>query len=144
MPSPQNRAIRAERRLLAALCEGSLPHKTREQIRQRLAQHLAQHGFQIPEDEIIFRAASELLSGTSASNSSETFRDDSSGTSPRSLPDHFSPGPERMREALTAKITRMGFPDTDIEPLFSLETAREEEIPSLFKELAMLDTRPPD
>jgi hypothetical protein len=134
MPTPQDKAIRAERRLLAALCQGFLPHETREQIRQRLAQHLAQHGFQLPEDEIIFRAATELLSGA--------FSDNSSATSPRSLPDYFSPESERMREALTAKVTRMGFPDTDIDQLFRSEATREEEIPGLFKELAMLDTRP--
>jgi hypothetical protein len=100
---PRDNIIEAERRLLAALCQGSLSQAAREKV----LQHLARHHFQLPENEIILRAIIE---------------------SP-AIP------PGDMREALQAKVTRLGFPDTDIDVLFRIEAPTETDLAALFAKL---------
>ncbi len=100
---PRDNIIEAERRLLAALCQGSLGQAEREKVLQRLARRR----FQLPENEIILRAINESPVNT----------------------------PESMREALQAKVTRLGFPDTDIDVLFRIDAATEEDLADLLTQL---------
>lgn len=95
----RNQIIEAERRLLAALCQDSLSPTARAQIHQQLARHR----FQLPENQIILQAISELPAST----------------------------PEGMRKTLQAKLTRMGFPDTDTDALFHSEPIAENDLVAL-------------
>jgi hypothetical protein len=67
-------------------------------------QRLAECSLADPEDEVIFRALTKM----SATD------------------------PERTRSDLGVRITRMGFPDFDLDPFFNIAPAGASEIPALF------------
>ena len=77
------------------------------QARADLLLRLGEHKFATPEYEVVFQALRKLP--------------------PASV--------GRVREALTTTITRMGFPDMDLEPLFSTVAAAENDLPSLINKL---------
>ena len=76
--------------------------------RFEVMQRLAECALADPEDEVIFRALTKLPAGD----------------------------PERTRMELGARITRLGFPDFDLDPFFNIAPADASELPALF---AMLE-----
>lgn len=77
------------------------------QAREELLQRLEKHRFATPDHQVVFEAL-------------------------RKLPT-LKPG--RVREALTATVTRMGFPDADVNIFFELQPPTEENLPDLWREL---------
>lgn len=76
-------------------------------VRLEVLQRLAGHLFATTEHEVIFQAL-------------------------RTLP---SASPEKTRAALIAALTRMGFPDVDLEPFFEAAAPPAQEIPTLLATL---------
>jgi hypothetical protein len=99
----RDKKIVVERRLLAALCQGSLGAQARADLLQRLDAHK----FATPDHEVMFQALRTLPPGNIG----------------------------RVREALAAAVTRMGFPDMDLEPLFHTPAAAGNDLPALLDEL---------
>jgi replicative DNA helicase len=64
------RRIEAERRLLSALCQGTLDAEARREVLRRLERHR----FAEPEHEVIFREASKLAAGEKELRRSELAR----------------------------------------------------------------------
>jgi hypothetical protein len=67
-------------------------------------QRLAECALIDPEHEVIFRALTKMAAGD----------------------------PERTRTELGVRITRMGFPDFDLDPFFNIVPAGASELPALF------------
>jgi hypothetical protein len=79
-----------------------------QQIREDVQRRLAARKFADPEHDVIFQALSTLPNGE----------------------------PERIRVALLTRLTRLGFPDLDLESLFTIVPPSETEIPALLELLA--------
>jgi hypothetical protein len=77
------------------------------EIRAEIFERLAAHIFASSDHEIIFKALLKM---------------------PRAPREH-------LRETLSARITRLGFPDIDVEPLFELPPPPAEQISSLLQQL---------
>jgi hypothetical protein len=67
-------------------------------------QRLAECALIDPEHEVIFRALTKMAAGD----------------------------PERTRMELAVRITRLGFPDFDVDPFFNIAPAGASELPALF------------
>ena len=78
------------------------------QKRAEILERLAAHEFASSDHEVIFRALANMP-GASA---------------------------ERIRETLRARLTRMGFPDIDVEPIWELPPPSAERISALLRELS--------
>lgn len=76
--------------------------------RAEILDRLATHKFAEPEHETIFRALVKMPRATS----------------------------EHIRETLAARLTRLGFPDVDIEPIFDLAPPSPEKIKTLLQQLS--------
>lgn len=76
--------------------------------RAEILEGLAAHAFAHPDHEVIFRALLKMPRATS----------------------------EQIRETLSARLTRLGFPDIDVEPLFDLEAPSATEISALLRQLS--------
>jgi hypothetical protein len=92
-------ALATERLLLAALCRRSTDLQTRQDLLERLARHT----FRSVEHEVIFRALAAL--------------------GPHEL-GRLEPGD--LRQILQSRVTRLGFPDADVDSLFALATPSEQ------------------
>ena len=77
------------------------------QVRDQVLRRLKEHRFATPEHEVIFGTLAKLPAGK----------------------------PESIREALVARLMRQGFPDLDLEPLFSTAAPTENELPVYLDEL---------
>ena len=103
----------AKRHLPAAEIERSLlaalcaPALDR-QTRAQILQRLAAHIFANPDHEAIFRVLGKIPRATS----------------------------EHIRETLRARLTRLGFPDIDVEPIFELAPPSAEKITMLLQQLS--------
>jgi DNA-binding transcriptional ArsR family regulator len=78
------------------------------QKRAEILDRLASHKFAEPEHETIFRALVKMPRATS----------------------------EHIRETLAARLTRLGFPDVDVEPIFDLAPPSPEQIRALLQQLS--------
>jgi hypothetical protein len=78
-----------------------------EKRRKELLRRLDTHTFAMPDHEVVFRALRKL----------PTIK------------------PERVREALAAAVTRMGFPDADLNIYFEGHAPVEENLANLLREL---------
>ncbi len=77
------------------------------QARDQVLRRLKEHSFATPEHEVIFQTLGKLPAGE----------------------------PESIRAVLVARLMRQGFPDLDLEPLFSTAAPTENEIPVYLDEL---------
>jgi hypothetical protein len=77
------------------------------ETRATVLERLAAHAFANPDHEIIFQAIAKM---------------------PR------APG-KHIRETLSARLARMGFPDIDVEPIFEFSPPSPEQIKSLLQQL---------
>lgn len=75
--------------------------------RAAILDRLAAHAFVEPDHETIFRALVKIPRATS----------------------------EHIRETLTARLTRLGFPDVDVEPIFATAPPSPEKIRTLLQQL---------
>lgn len=75
--------------------------------RAEVLEHLGAHAFVNPDHEVIFRALSRI---------------------PRANLAH-------IRETLGARLTRLGFPDIDVDPIFELDPPSAKEIGALLRQL---------
>jgi hypothetical protein len=75
--------------------------------RAEILERLAAHEFANPDHEVIFQALVKM---------------------PRATAEH-------IRETLGARLTRLGFPDVDVEPIFELEPPSAEKISALLRQL---------
>ncbi|PYU24477.1 MAG: hypothetical protein DMG32_13860 [Acidobacteria bacterium] len=73
------------------------------QTRAEILERLAAHTFAIPDHEVIFRALVKMPHATA----------------------------KHIRETLSARLTRLGFPDIDVEPIFGLAPPSAEKIRTL-------------
>ncbi len=78
------------------------------QTRTEIIERLTSHVFASPEHEVIFRALVKI---------------------PRAAREH-------IRETLSARLTRLGFPDIDVEPIFELAPPPAEQIRTLLRQLS--------
>jgi hypothetical protein len=78
-----------------------------QQLRPEILQRLAAHAFANPDHEVIFRALLQMPHATA----------------------------EHIRENLSARVTRLGFPDIDVQPLFELSPPSPDEIRTLLRQL---------
>lgn len=78
------------------------------QTRAEIIKGLAAHTFASPDHEVIFRALVKI---------------------PRAVTEH-------IRETLGARLTRLGFPDIDVEPIFELASPSAEKIRKLLRRLS--------
>jgi len=78
-----------------------------EERREELLRRLDKHTFATPDHEVVFRALRKL----------PTIK------------------PERVRETLAATVTRMGFPDADLNIYFERHAPVEENLADLLREL---------
>jgi hypothetical protein len=76
--------------------------------RGEILQRLAAHTFANPDHEAIFRVLGKIPRATS----------------------------EHIRETLRARLTRLGFPDIDVEPIFELTPSSAEKISALLRQLS--------
>jgi hypothetical protein len=76
-------------------------------LRAKILERLAAHDFANPDHEMIFRALLQMP--------------------------HASAG--HIRETLNARLTRLGFPDIDVEPIFELAPPSAREISALLRQL---------
>ena len=76
--------------------------------RSEILNRLAAHAFASPDHEVIFRALVKM---------------------PRASAEH-------IRETLYARLTRLGFPDIDLEPILKLEPPPKEKIEALLRALS--------
>jgi len=76
--------------------------------RGEILERLAAHTFANPDHEVIFRALVKIPRATS----------------------------EHIRETLSARLTRLGFPDIDVEPIFELAPPSAEKITMLLQQLS--------
>lgn len=79
-----------------------------QQKRAEILDRLATHKFAEPEHETIFRALVKM---------------------PRATYEH-------IRETLAARLTRLGFPDVDVEPILDLVPPSPEKIKTLLQQLS--------
>jgi hypothetical protein len=103
----------AERHLPAAEIEGLLlaalcASSLDHQRRAEIIERLAAHTFAIPDHEAIFRALAKI---------------------PRAPAEH-------IRETLSARLTRLGFPDIDVQPILELAPPAAEKIRALLLQLS--------
>lgn len=77
------------------------------QMRAEILQRLGRHNFVHVDHEMIFRALAKMPQAT----------------------------PEQIRETLSARVTRLGFPDIDVNQLFELAPPSPEEIRTLLQRL---------
>ena len=77
------------------------------ETRAAVLERLAAHAFANADHEIIFQVLAKM---------------------PRAPGEHF-------RETLSARLTRMGFPDIDVEPIFEFSPPSPEQIKSLLQQL---------
>jgi hypothetical protein len=78
------------------------------QTRAEILERLAAHTFANPDHEVIFRALVKI---------------------PRATAEH-------IRETLRARLTRLGFPDLDVESIFELEPPSAEQIRTLLQQFS--------
>jgi hypothetical protein len=78
-----------------------------DQTRGAILQQLARHKFVSPDHETIFRALANMPHASA----------------------------EHIRETLNARLTRLGFPDIDVEPIFQNEPPSAEKITALLRQL---------
>ena len=76
--------------------------------RAEILERLAAHTFANPDHEVIFEALVKLTPATA----------------------------EHIRETLYARLTRLGFPDVDLEPILRLEPPSSEKIKALLQQLS--------
>ena len=98
---PRESRIEAERKLLAALCQGALDARTRGTILQRLKHYV----FAEPDHEVLYRALATMP----------------------------AVDPADARQALTQAVTRLGFPDVDLDSLFTLSPPKPAEVAALLE-----------
>lgn len=79
-----------------------------QQHRAEILDRLAAHTFAEPDHETIFRALVKVPHATA----------------------------EHIRETLTARLTRLGFPDVDVEPIFATAPPSPEKIRVLLQQLS--------
>jgi hypothetical protein len=77
------------------------------EMRNKILERLATHNFATPDHEMIFRALNQV---------------------PRA-------SAEYIRETLGARVTRLGFPDIDVESIFAVEAPSTDEIQMLLRRL---------
>jgi hypothetical protein len=77
------------------------------QTRARILERLSAHTFANPDHEIIFQALAKMPPATA----------------------------EHIRETLTARLTRLGFPDIDVEPIFEFSPPPPDTITGLLEKL---------
>jgi hypothetical protein len=82
-------------------------HSLDSRTREDVLERLAQHSFCIPEHEVIFRVVSRIT--------------------------HADPA--QMKEAVKTRVTRLGFPDIDVDPLFATGAPSPDEVRALLKQL---------
>lgn len=75
--------------------------------RAQILAHLRAHAFADPNHDVIFRALANMPPATA----------------------------EHIRETLAARLTRLGFPDIDVDPILELEPPSPEKINSLLRRL---------
>ena len=80
-------------------------HSLDKRAHQKIVQRLAVHPFLDPEHEILFLALTKLHSGNS----------------------------EERRAALPSVLTRLGFPDYDLQPFFSMPLPSAQQIETLLQ-----------
>jgi hypothetical protein len=102
----------AERHLHAAeierrLLAGLCSPALDPKTRAEILERLATHKFANPDHEVIFQALLKM---------------------PRATGEH-------IRESLGARLTRLGFPDVDVQPIFELEPPSAEKISALLRQL---------
>jgi len=78
-----------------------------DRIRSQILHRLAAHQFASPEHEIIFQALAKIPSGSAS----------------------------HVRETLGARVTRLGFPDIDVEAILQMEPPSADEIGMLLRRL---------
>jgi hypothetical protein len=78
-----------------------------DQSRAGILQRLASHEFASPDHEMIFRALANMPHASA----------------------------EHIRETLGSRLTRLGFPDIDVEPIFQAESPSAEKITALLQQL---------
>lgn len=77
------------------------------QMRAKILDSLSTYEFAYPDHNVIFRALAKM---------------------PRATPEH-------IRETLSARLTRLGFPDIDVDPIFEREPPPAEKINMLLRQL---------
>jgi hypothetical protein len=78
-----------------------------DESREELLRRLEKHAFAMPDHEVVFRALTKLAMIKA----------------------------QRMREALAATVTRMGFPDVDLNLFFEPPASAQENLADLLREL---------
>ena len=78
-----------------------------DQTRAQILEHLSAYTFANPDHEVIFRALVKMPPASSA----------------------------QIRETLSARVTRLGFPDIDVEQILELAPPSSEEIIGLLRQL---------
>ncbi len=97
----------AEQRLLASLCQDALGRPARVDVLRRLAGYT----FADPEHEVIFHALAKMPLADPERTGADT------------------------RAELSVRITRLGFPDCDLAPFFSIAPPGPSEIAALLASL---------
>jgi hypothetical protein len=82
-------------------------HALDPQTRQEVLERLTQHTFASPEHEVIFRVVSRIAQAA----------------------------PGQIKEAVKTRVTRLGFPDIDVDPLFVPGAPSPDEARALLKQL---------
>jgi hypothetical protein len=82
-------------------------HTLDPRTRQEVLERLAQHTFVSPEHEVIFRVVSRIAQAA----------------------------PGQIKEAVKTRVTRLGFPDIDVDPLFTAGAPSPEQARALLKQL---------
>jgi hypothetical protein len=77
-------------------------------LRAEILERLAAHTFASPDHEVIFRALRQMPGATA----------------------------EHIHETLNARLTRLGFPDIDVGPIFELASPSQEKIKTLLQRLS--------